>query len=181
MSQDFYQQIEAIGDSLPPVESWDPHLSGEMDCVIKRNGSWWLDGSELENARLLRLFSTLLKREKNNYYLVTPVEKWLIQVEDLPFMVIELDVTDKGKNKQTIQLRTNVGDSITIDNEHQIDTSPISGLPEKQLIPYVHVRSRLMARFNRSTYLEIAELLKATSIPNQYSLRCSDINYTLHF
>jgi hypothetical protein len=181
MKSDFYQQMEAIGDSLPPVELWDPPLSGEMDCLIKRNGSWWIDGSQLENERLLRLFSTILKYEDPDYFLVTPVEKWQIQVEDLPFIVVELDISDKGRTEQIITVRTNTGDYITIDSEHQVATSPIAGLADRQLIPYVHVRYGLMARFNRSTYLEIAELLKALPASDQYSLISADTEFTLSF
>lgn len=181
MGIDFYQQIEAVSDPHPPVDLWDPPLSGEMDCLIKRDGSWWIDGSKLENDRLLRLFSTVLKREKNNYYLVTPVEKWQIQVEDLPFMVVELEVTNKGTSEQSINVRTNVGDRITIDNDHPVNTSPIDGHQDKQLIPYVQVRSRLMARFNRSTYLEIADLLQALPDTNQYSLLSANTSFTLSF
>jgi uncharacterized protein len=181
MGSNFYQQIEAVSDSHPPVELWDPPLSGEMDCLIKRDGSWWIDGSKLENDRLLRLFSTVLKREENNYYLVTPVEKWQIQIEDLPFMVVELEVTNKGTSEQSINVRTNVGDRITIDNDHPVNTSPIDGQQDKQLIPYVQVRSRLMARFNRSTYLEIADLLQTLPDTNQYSLLSANTNFTLSF
>jgi hypothetical protein len=181
MGSNFYQQIEAVSDSHPPVDLWDPSLSGEMDCLIKRDGSWWIDGSKLENNRLLRLFSTVLKREENNYYLVTPVEKWQIQVEDLPFVVVELNVTSTGAKEQNIKVRTNVGDNITVDRDHPVDTSPINGLVDKQLIPYVQIRSGLMARFNRSTYLEIAELLQALPGTNQYLLQSANAEFILSF
>lgn len=181
MESDFYQQIEAVGNSQPPVELWNPPLSGEMDCLIKRDGSWWIDGSKLENNRLLRLFSTVLKHEENKYYLVTPVEKWQIQVEDLPFAVVELNVTNKGTSEQSINVRTNVGDNTTIDSDHPVDTSPINGLDDEQLIPYVQIRSGLMARFNRTTYLEIAELLQALPGTNQYLLQSANTEFTLSF
>ncbi len=181
MNSDFYRQVEAIGDSLPPVESWDPALSGDMDCQIKRDGSWWLDQEPLKNARLQRLFSTILKREKEDYFLVTPVEKWRIKVEDLPFMIVELDIFHKGTTEQLIELKTNVGDSFSIDSEHIIDTSQIPGLEDDQAIPFVRVRSNLMARFNRNTYLSLADFLDPLPHSNQYSLISANTTFTLSF
>jgi hypothetical protein len=96
-------------------------------------------------------------------------------------MVVELEVTNKGISEQSINVRTNVGDRITIDNDHPVNTSPIDGQQNKQLIPYVQIRSRLMARFNRSTYLEIADLLQALPDTNQYSLLSANTSFTLSF
>jgi uncharacterized protein len=179
MKSDFYQQIQAVGDAIPPVELWNPPLSGDMDCRIKRDGSWWIDGSELQNDRLTRLFSTVLKHEEDDYFLVTPVEKWRIQVEDLPFMVVELAVSHEGTTEQSIQARTNVGDLVTIGAEHKIDTSPIAGLADDQAIPFVHVRSKLRARFNRNTYLEIAKLLEPLPDTDQYLLISANTSFHL--
>lgn len=179
MKDDFYEQIEAVGNTLPPVELWDPPLSGKMDCLIKRDGSWWIDTEPVQNKRLIRLYSTVLKREGEEYFLITPVEKWQIQVEDLPFLVVELEIQDKLTTAQTIRARTNVGDWLTIDSEHQVDTSPIAGLAEEQAIPYVHVRSNLMARLNRNTYLEITELLQPLADKNQYSLLSANTKFQL--
>lgn len=179
MKTNFYQQIEAINDTLPPVESWNPPLSGDMDCLIKRDGSWWIDGGKVENDRLLRLFSTVLKREEDNYFLVTPVEKWRIQVQDLPFLVVELDISHAGTADQIIQARTNVGDLVTIGAAHKIDASPIAGLDEEQTIPCVHIRAKLMARFNRNTYLEIAELLEPVAGTEQYLLTSANTTFSL--
>lgn len=176
---DFFQQIEAIKDTLPPVELWNPPLSGDMDCLIKRDGSWWIDGSKVENSRLIRLFSTVLKREEDNYFLVTPVEKWCIQVQDLPFLVVELDVSHAGTTDQIIRVRTNVGDLVTIGAEHKLDASPIAGLDEDQAIPFVHIRTTLMARFNRNTYLEIAELLEPVTETDRYLLTSANTTFSL--
>ena len=175
----FYQQIEALDKSLPALESWNPPLSGEMDCVIRRDGSWQIDGSALVNERLLRLFSTVLKHEEDNYYLVTPVEKWRIEVEDLPFLVVELDIDDAGSERQVIRARTNVGDRVTVNAEHPLSASPIRGLDDKQSIPCVTVRAGLLARFNRNTHLELAKLLQALPEADQYRVSSAGSSFTL--
>ena len=176
----FYQQIEAVSDSLPPVELWDPPLSGNMDCLIRRDGSWHIEGSRLENDRMIRLFSTVLKHEDDNYFLVTPAEKWHIEVEDLPFIVVELKITNKGRAEQLIQVRTNVGDWIMINAEHAVCASPIAGLPDRQAIPCVHIRAGLMARLNRSTFLEFAELLEPALGTDQYTFISAATSFSLN-
>ncbi|MFT5132668.1 MAG: hypothetical protein ACI9SC_001135 [Gammaproteobacteria bacterium] len=181
LNSDFYKQIEAVNDTIPPVDAWNPALSGDMDCVIKRDASWWIDNSKVTNNRLIRLFSTVLKREGSDYFIITPVEKWRIQVEDLPFMVVELNITQVGTSNQTIAARTNVGDLVTLDDNHRIDTSPIGGLNDDQMIPFVHIRSNLMARFNRNTYLEIAELLQKQSEESLYSILSANTTFDLSF
>ncbi len=179
MNGNFYRQIEAIGDTTAPVEAWKPAFSGQMDCIIKRDGSWWIDGDEVNNLRLIRLFSSILKYERDDYYLVTPVEKWRIQVQDLPFSVVELQVENEGSSQQSIRIRTNVGDWITIGAEHKIDVSPIPGLAEDQGIPFVHIRSNLMARFNRNTYLDIAGLLEPQAENGAYLIYSANTTFKL--
>ena len=175
----FYQQIEVEGDSLPPLARWNPPLSGEMDCHIKKDGSWFLEGSKLEKPRLLRLLSKVLRHENGAYYLVSPVEKWLIKVEDLPFLVVELDVRYPDSDKQTLRVRTNVGDWQVINRDHFIDATSLPAPDEKTHIPVVHIRAGLMARFNRNTFLELAELLTPTQQADQYELLSSGEIFTL--
>ena len=181
IQSEFYSQIEAVNDTLPDVDDWDPPLSGDMDCVIKSNGRWQIDGVEVSNKRLVRLFSTVLKREDDDYFLLTPQEKWRIKVDDLPFLVVELNAINAGTNEQIIRARTNVGDLITIDFQHPLTTSPLPDSKDSQLIPIVTIRSNLQARFNRNTYMEIAALLNPLDEENQYSLISSNCEFTLIF
>ena len=181
LESEFYHQIQSVNDVIPAIETWDPPFSGDMECLIKRDGSWWIENSKISNDKLIRLFSTVLKYEDDDYFLVTPVEKWRIRVEDLPFLVVELNIAHLGTGEQTIEARTNVGDRVTIDNDHRIATSPIRGLTGDQSIPFVHIRSNLMARFNRNTYLEIANLMRSQSNSNHYSLLSADTIFTLGF
>ena len=141
--------------SLPPVEQWDPPLSGEMDLHIRRDGSWFYQGSPIERPALVRLFSTLLRREDDgHYYLLTPVEKWRIRVDDAPFLAVLLAVEGRGR-EQVLHFTTNLGDQVAAGSDHPlwVDYSP-DGEPS----PYIHIRDWLEALIGRSVFLELAEL-----------------------
>lgn len=180
MNNNFYQQVQSLGKEFPPVEKWDPPLSGDMNCKIQRDGSWWIDGDEVSNARLVRLFSSVLKFENDAYYLITPVEKWHIEVEDLPFLIVELDVEHRDQKNQLIKLRSNVGDIVPIDKEHHIGSSPVQGLEPTQCIPFITVRSNLTARLNRQSFINLAELLHPAESKDCYTLRSAGEDFTLH-
>ena len=177
----FYNQLEAQNQELPPVELWNPPLSGEMDCVISRDGSWHIDGSELHNFRLQRLLSKVLKLEDGEYFLVSPVEKWRIEVEDHPFMIVEITMIDAETENQVLRVRNNIGDWQNIDETHSISTSVISGLDEDVLVPFVVFRQGLGARFNRNSHLQLAEFLEVSDTDNEYLLSSSGHTFNLHF
>ena len=87
--------IKATSSKLPPVMSWNPELSGDMDMVIRKDGTWWHEGVKIERKKLVQVFSTILRKEGDDYFLLTPVEKWRIRVEDLPFVVSMIE-RDQG-------------------------------------------------------------------------------------
>ncbi len=178
-AENFYQQIESVNKSGRPLESWNPPLSGDMNCLIKRDGSWHIDGVPVTNTKLIRLFSTVLKKENAEYFLLTPVEKWRIQVEDLPFMVVELEIKHKASNQQVIKARTNVGDWVTIDKSHPLKSSPIKALKNDQAIATLCIRAELEARFNRACFLELADLLQATAEDEVYKIISAGTEFTL--
>ncbi|MDX1655695.1 MAG: DUF1285 domain-containing protein [Candidatus Competibacteraceae bacterium] len=141
--------------SLPPVEQWDPPLSGEMDLHIRRDGNWLYQGSPIERPTLVRLFSTLLRREDDGlYYLLTPVEKWRIRVDDAPFLAVLLAVEGQGR-EQVLRFTTNLGDSVAAGPDHPLR---VNYSPDGEPSPYVHIRDRLEALIGRSVFLELAEL-----------------------
>jgi hypothetical protein len=182
MTASFYQQIQQYSDNtaLPPVAKWNPPLSGDMQCVIKQNGDWWLDGTPIKRPALIRLYSTVLKKEANDYFLVTPVEKWQITVEDLPFVITEISVTGSSTTQQRILARTNVGDWVTIDKDHPIASSKIANAAHQTAVPYVFVRDNLCARFNRNSYNDLAQYLQPNQQdPQRYDLRSADNNFLL--
>jgi hypothetical protein len=147
-------QIE--GKKLPPVEQWNPPLSGDMDMRIARDGTWYHEGSPIQRDSLVRLFSTILRRDDDeHYYLLTPVEKWRIQVEDAPFLAVLLDVSGSAA-EQILSFRTNVGDQVEAGPGHAIDVEYLTADGEPS--PYLHVRGRLRALIARSVFLELAEL-----------------------
>lgn len=173
----FFQQIEQWSDQIPPVDQWDPDYCGEIDGKIARDGQWWLQGTPLTRGKLVRLYSTVLKREAEHYYLVTPVEKWKIHVEDLPFVIVELHIDAPSSDAQTVHCRTNVGDWVTLDQEHPLHASPIPDADDQTPVPAIRVRGDLWARFNRSTYIELAEYLTSIDDAGQAHLRSAGATF----
>ena len=133
----------------PPVEKWNPPLSGDMDMVIRKDGTWVHEGDPIKREKLVRLFASILKKEGDDYFLVTPVEKWRIQVEDRPLLVQLID-----KHGDQLQLVTNGGDSLIVGDDHPLKASELDGV----MVPEVRVRNNLWARFSRNAYYQISEL-----------------------
>jgi len=140
---------------LPPVHLWNPPFCGDLDMRIRRDGTWFYLGTPIGRPALVRLFSTILKREGDRYYLVTPVEKVGITVEDAPFVAVDVTVQGEGRD-QALVFETNVGDRVTAGAGHAIRVTrdPDTGEPA----PYVHVRAGLEALIDRKTFYRLAEL-----------------------
>jgi hypothetical protein len=143
------------GKSLPPVERWNPEFCGELDMEIKRDGAWFYLGSPINRMPLVQLFSTVLRKDEDGRtYLVTPVEKVGITVEDAPFVAVEVDISGSGPTR-VLTFRTNVGDVVEAGPEHPLrfegETST-DGLK-----PYLHVRGRLEALVARPVMYELVE------------------------
>ena len=141
---------------LPPVHSWNPAHCGPSDMRIARDGTWSYRGSPIGRMPMVRLFSTVLRRDPDDiYYLVTPVEKLTIEVDDVPFLALEMLVEGSGREQQ-LSFRTNVDDAVLADAAHPIRVveDPASGEPS----PYVLVRDRLEARIVRAVFYDLVEL-----------------------
>lgn len=139
----------------PPLECWHPELSGDMDLRICRDGQWIHKGEPMGREAVVKLFSTILRREDDGqYYLLTPVEKWRIQVEDTPLLAHSLEVESAGE-QQVIKLTTNVGEILEVGDEHplKIDNYEGSGQPR----PVIGVRHGLDARLVTAAYYDLAE------------------------
>jgi hypothetical protein len=144
------------GQKLPPVERWNPPLSGDMDMRISRDGTWYHEGSPILRERLARLFSTILRREDDgDYYLVTPVEKWRIRVDDAPFVAVLLQVVGTG-HEQELHFTTNMGDVVIAGPDHPIEVEYAT--PDSAPAPYLQVRARLRALIARSVFVELTGL-----------------------
>ena len=151
---------EAARRGLPPVESWSPARRHRIDMRIARDGTWIYQGSPIGRARLVKLFSTILKREADgSFHLVTPAEQAEIHVEDAPFIAVAMERAGQGR-EQTLAFTTAQGDVAVAGADHalRIEIDPESGEPA----PYVHVRGTsgggLEARLSRPVYYDLVEL-----------------------
>ena len=127
-----------------------------MDLRIARNGVWHHEGTPIQREALVRLFASILRRDEDgHYYLVTPVEKWRIRVDDAPFLAIRLDTTGAG-HQQRLIFTTNVGDLVTAGPDHPLIVE--YRIPGGEPAPYIHVRGRLRALLSRAVFLELVEL-----------------------
>lgn len=139
---------------LPPVERWNPPFCGDIDMKIAADGTWFYQKTPIGRPALVKLFASVLKREDERYFLVTPVEKVGITVEDAPFLAVELSVErDSG---QVLRFRTNVDDVVVAGPGHALRFTPE---PETGgLKPYVHVRRDLWAKVTRALFYDLVEL-----------------------
>ena len=148
-------------NKIPPVEDWDPEYNGEMDLQIKANGDWFYTGTIFKRTSLVKLLASVLKMEANDYYLVTPVEKIKITVEDAPFVLTEWHWQD---NSQTIMcVKNNVGDEFILDAQHPLSANEAGEL-------YVIVRRNLLAKIHRNVYYQWIDLAKEVPTKNSTKL-----------
>lgn len=140
---------------LPPVERWDPPFCGDIDMKIEADGTWLYQKTPIGRPALVKLFSGILKREGDKYFLVTPVEKCGLQVEDAPFLAVEMKA-EQGANGRVLHFRTNVDDWVACGPEHPLRFEPESGTGG--LKPYLHVRRDLWAKVTRALFFDLVEL-----------------------
>ena len=133
-----------------------PDLCGDFNMRIDRNGTWYYQGSPIGRLALAKLFSTVLRRDDEGvYWLTTPVENGRIEVEDVPFVAVELSHQGKGRAR-VITFRTNLDDMVTLGPDHPLRMAPVKG--EGEPAPYIVVRRNLEARLARSVYYHLVEL-----------------------
>ena len=138
---------------LPPVEHWNPSHCGDSEMRIARDGTWFHQGSPIGRQAMVRLFSTILRREPDGgYVLVTPVEKLDIAVEDAPFVAVEMKAEGDGGDAR-LAFRLNTGELVTAGRDHALRFVEAEDGPR----PYLHVRGGLEALVVRSVYYDIAE------------------------
>ena len=146
---------QAGARGLPPVHLWNPPFCGDLDMRIARDGTWFYLGTPIGRAELVRLFSTILRRDGDEYFLVTPVEKVRIRVDDAPFVAVDFDVEGTGRDQQ-ITFHTNLGDSATAGPDHpiRIERAPDTGEPA----PYVLIRANLEALIDRKSFYRLVDI-----------------------
>lgn len=149
--------IQQIKDKKhPPVHLWNPDFCGDLDMKIARDGTWFYLGSPIGRKRLVKLFSSVIRYDDDGkYYLVTPVEKIGITVEDAPFVAVEMFVEGEGKD-QVISFRTHVDDYVVADKQHPIRLAVEE--ENREPAPYVTVRANLEALINRAVFYDLINL-----------------------
>jgi hypothetical protein len=150
---------DAAGDGkaskgLPPVHLWNPPFCGDLDMRIASDGTWFYLGTPIGRPALVRLFSTILKREDGKHFLVTPVEKVGIIVDDAPFLAVEM-LKEQDARGTTLKFRTNVDDWVACDSEHRLRFEMAE---DGGLTPYLHVRSELWAKVTRAIYYDLVDM-----------------------
>ena len=139
----------------PPVHLWNPPFCGDLDMEIRRDGSWWYLGTPIGRHALVRLFASILKREGDRYFLVTPVEKVGIRVQDAPFLATDFRVEGAGAG-QVLTFVTSVEDEAVAGPDHPIRVmrDPVTGEPA----PYVLIRDGMEALIDRKSFYRLVEL-----------------------
>ncbi len=144
-------QAAGKGRGLPPVHLWNPPFCGDLDMRIARDGTWFYLGTPIGRPALVKLFSSILKKEGEKYFLVTPVEKVGIVVDDAPFVAIDFEQTKDG-----LEFETQVGDFAIAgpENPIRVDRNPETGEPS----PYILIRSNLEALIDRKSFYRLVDL-----------------------
>jgi hypothetical protein len=146
---------KASKGGLPPVHQWNPDFCGDLDMRIARDGTWFYLGTPIGRPELVRLFSTILRKDGDDYFLVTPVEKVGITVDDAPFVAVDFEVEGSGKD-QTLSFETNVGDFATAGPDHpiRVERDAETGEPS----PYVLIRANLEALIDRKSFYRLVDI-----------------------
>ena len=145
------KSINSLEDTYPPVHLWNPELCEGVEMRIDREGNWYYQNSIIGRDRLKILFSRILKFEKGNYYLVTPIEKVIVKVDIAPYMIVDYEVDDELKN---IILKTNLDYSFSLDEAHPIELRSL----ENESIPFVKIRNELEGFISRPVFYGLVEL-----------------------
>ena len=140
---------------LPPVHMWDPPFCGDLDMRIARDGTWFYLGTTIGRKELVRLFSTIIRRDADAYFLVTPVEKVGITVDDAPFVAVDFEVSGAGRD-QILTFTTNVDDTAAAGADHpiRVERDGQSGEPA----PYVLIRANLEALIDRKSFYRLVDI-----------------------
>jgi hypothetical protein len=165
-AQEMAEAAKKAGNaSLPPVHLWNPPFCGDMDMHITADGSWFHEGDKINRPEMVKLFSSILRKDDDAYFLVTPVEKVGITVEDVPFVITDMTVRGSGPS-QVLAFESHVGDQFELDDAHplRIEIDPGSETPK----PYVTVRSNLEGRIDRKTFYRLVDL--ATTVDGWFGV-----------
>ena len=146
------KDIQKAGAALPPVHLWNPPFCGDIDMRIAGDGTWFYMNSPIGRKPLYTLFSRVIRKDDDKYFLVTPVEKCGIRVDDAPFVAVRMSVSGAGRD-QEISFETNVDDHVTVNEAHPLRFADEAGT--EGLKPYVLVRANLEALVVRALFYDL--------------------------
>mgnify|MGYP001592202309 CR=1 FL=1 len=172
--------------SHPPLHLWHPELSGDIDIVIRSDGSWWHEGDQIKRAPLVNLFASILRREDDgDYYLLTPVEKWRIKVDFLPLLIVDFDLQHAGSDQQVLSVVTNTGRDYVVGPQFPLfipaQASVPGATPDLAGIPAVQLDYGLAALLGRPVWYRLMEGFEAYGVETKegFSLLSSGEHYIL--
>lgn len=163
-ANDLLAQIPRVEKGLPPVHLWNPDFCGDIDMRIARDGTWYYLGTPIGRKPMVRLFSTIIRRDGDDYFLVTPVEKVGIKVDDAPFVAVSVEVQGEGE-QQVLAFTSNVEDRVEAGPEHPLRfvIDPQTQEPS----PYVHMRANLEALIHRNVFYQLVDLAVSREIDGE--------------
>ena len=184
----FQQQLKGTSSKtrpLPPVEQWNPDFCGDINLTIALDGRWFYEGSPIGRASLVQLFASVLKREGDKYFLVTPVEKVGITVEDTPFLITQWGKEEgSSEDDSTYTFTTQTGDIVRLERADQLELrvppKAVQG-PDATPIPYLCVRRNLWARLHQNTYYQLLEQAKeeTNGSTTQFKIQSNGTSFVL--
>jgi hypothetical protein len=160
-ANDLLAQIPKSEKGLPPVHLWNPAFCGHIDMRIARDGTWFYLGTPIGRKPMVKLFSTIIRRDGDDYFLITPVEKVGIKVDDAPFVAVAVEVLGEGE-QQVLRFTSNVDETFDAGPEHplRVEIDPVTEEPS----PYVHVRNNLEALVHRNVFYQLVDLAQVREI-----------------
>lgn len=163
-ANDLLAQLPKAGKGPAPVHLWNPAFCGDIDMRIARDGTWYYLGTPIGRKPMVRLFSNIIRRDGDDYFLITPVEKVGIQVDDAPFVAVLMDVQGSGE-QQVLRFTSNVDDVVEAGPQHPLrfHIDPLTHEPS----PYVHMRANLEALIHRSVFYQMVELAVEHEVDGQ--------------
>lgn len=173
---DHIQSLLEGQDAQPPIHLWHPQLSGDIDIIIRANGDWYHEGGLIQRPQLVKLFASILRRENDgDYYLVTPVEKWRLQVEDAPLLIIAMEVNALATQQQAVIFTSNTGRLYSLGEQYPlvVEYAEQGGEPA----PYLELDNCLRAKLSRAVFYELVGL--ADSQGSELVVRSKQQTFTL--
>lgn len=150
---DLIASLGLVQGAKPPVHTWNPQRCGDIGMEIRADGAWYHEGTPIQREALVRLFASILRKDHDGYWLVTPAEKVLVKVEDVPFTVVRVDSLQES-GRPAWGFTTNVGDVVAAGPEHPLR---LRLSPDGLALPYVEIRAGLEAKLLRGPYYELVQ------------------------